>query len=226
MALAPASSSSAIFCSRCRPIFSWNASARVGGSPASCSPGASCPARWPSLAANTASTSCACSWVLRKPGFFPGIIFYLTLWFPTLYRARIIGLFMAAIPGSTVFGAPLSSLLLYMDGIGGLKGWQWVFILEAAPAVILSFVVLYYLTDRPAEANWLEPDERKWLSDKLEEEQRQRVAAAHFTVGEALTNPRVLALAVVYFGAVATNYGISFWLPQIIKDFGNLSNLQ
>ena len=113
-----------------------------------------------------------------------------------------------------------------MDGIGGLKGWQWMFILEGAPAVILSFVVLYYLTDRPAEANWLEPDERKWLSDKLEEEQRQRVAAAHFTVGEALTNPRVLALAAVYFGAVATNYGISFWLPQIIKDFGNLSNLQ
>ena len=161
-----------------------------------------------------------------EAGFFPGIIFYLTLWFPTLYRARIIGLFMAAIPGSTVIGAPLSSLLLYMDGIGGLKGWQWMFILEAAPAVILSFVVLYYLTDRPAEANWLEPDERKWLSDKLKEEQRQRVAAAHFTVGEALTNPRVLALAVVYFGAVATNYGISFWLPQIIKDFGNLSNLQ
>ena len=145
-----------------------------------------------------------------EAGFFPGIIFYLTLWFPMLYRARIIGLFMAAIPGSTVFGAPLSSLLLYMDGIGGMKGWQWIFILEAAPAVIMSFVVLYYLTDRPAEANWLEPDERKWLSDKLEEEQRQRVAAAHFTVGEALTNPRVLALAVVYFGAVATNYGISF----------------
>jgi MFS transporter, ACS family, tartrate transporter len=161
-----------------------------------------------------------------EAGFFPGIIFYLTLWFPTLYRARIIGLFMAAIPGSTVFGAPLSSVLLYMDGIGGLKGWQWMFILEGAPAVILSFVVLYYLTDRPAEANWLEPDERKWLSDKLEEEQRQRVAAAHFTVREALTNPRVLALAAVYFGAVATNYGISFWLPQIIKDFGNLSNLQ
>jgi MFS transporter, ACS family, tartrate transporter len=161
-----------------------------------------------------------------EAGFFPGIIFYLTLWFPAVYRARIVGLFMAAIPGSTVFGAPLSSALLYMDGIAGLKGWQWMFILEALPAVILSFVVLKFLTDRPAEAQWLEPEERKWLSATIAAEARQRVAARHFTVRQALTNGRVLALAFVYFGAVATNYGISFWLPQIVQDFGGLSKLQ
>jgi ACS family tartrate transporter-like MFS transporter len=161
-----------------------------------------------------------------EAGFFPGIIFYLTLWFPSVYRARIVGLFMAAIPGSTVFGAPLSSALLYLDGTAGLHGWQWMFILEALPAVVLSLVVLGFLTDRPAEAHWLEPEEREWLTERLEAEQRQRVAARHFSVGQALTNGRVMALAFVYFGAVATNYGISFWLPQIVQDFGGLSKLQ
>ena len=161
-----------------------------------------------------------------EAGFFPGIIFYLTLWFPSIYRARIVGLFMAAIPGSTVFGAPLSSALLYMDGIAGLKGWQWMFILEALPAVILGFVVLRFLTDRPADAHWLQPEERTWLANRLDAESRQRVAVRHFTVGQALTNGRVLALAFVYFGAVATNYGISFWLPQIVQDFGDLTKLQ
>jgi len=161
-----------------------------------------------------------------EAGFFPGIIFYLTLWFPSMYRARIVGYFMAAIPGSSVFGAPLSSALLYLDGIGGLKGWQWMFILEALPAVILSLVVLRFLTDRPAEAHWLQPEERTWLADQLEAERLQRVAARHFTVGQALTNGRVLALAFVYFGAVATNYGIGFWLPQIVQDFGGLSKFQ
>ena len=161
-----------------------------------------------------------------EAGFFPGIIFYLTLWFPSLYRARIVGYFMAAIPGSTVFGAPLSSLLLYMDGVAGLTGWQWMFILEALPAVILSVVVLRFLTDRPADAHWLEPEERAWLTERLEAERRQREAAQQFSVGQALTNGRVMALALVYFGAVATNYGIGFWLPQIIQGFGGLSNFE
>jgi len=161
-----------------------------------------------------------------EAGFFPGIIFYLTLWFPSVYRARIIGLFMAAIPGSTVFGAPLSSALLYMDGIAGLKGWQWMFILEAVPAVVLSLVVLGFLTDRPAQAHWLKDDEREWLTARLETERQKRVAARHFSVRQALTNGRVMALALVYFGSVATNYGISFWLPQIVQDFGGLSKLE
>lgn len=158
-----------------------------------------------------------------EAGFFPGIIFYLTLWFPASYRARIVGYFMAAIPLSSVIGSPVSGYLLGLDGVAGLKGWQWLFILEAAPAVLLSIVVFFYLTDRPADAAWLRADERKWLADRLELEHRQRVAAQHFTVVQALTNPRVLALALVYFAAVAANYGVSFFLPQIIKGFG-LSN--
>jgi MFS transporter, ACS family, tartrate transporter len=155
-----------------------------------------------------------------EAGFFPGIIFYLTLWFPSEYRARIVGYFMAAIPLSTVIGAPISGVLLYLHGGFGLAGWQWLFIIEAVPAIILSGVVFFYLTDRPADATWLAPDERQWLAERLEIEQRQRVAVQDYSVTQALVNPRVLGLSLVYFGAVATNYGLSFFLPQIVKAFG------
>ncbi len=160
-----------------------------------------------------------------EAGFFPGIIFYLTLWFPASYRGRIIAYFMAAIPLSSVIGAPVSSMLLGFDGVAGVKGWQWLFIMEAVPALILAGVVWFYLTDRPADATWLAADEREWLATRLAAEQAQREAAHHIGVMQALANPKVLALAVVYFGAVATNYGTAFWLPQIIKAFG-VSNVQ
>ena len=157
---------------------------------------------------------------LAEAGFFPGIIFYLTLWFPAVYRARIIGYFMAAIPLSSVIGSPVSGALLGMDGTLGMAGWQWLFIIEAVPAIILSFVVLGYLTDRPAQATWLAQDERTWLAERLVGEEKQRVAAEHFSVMGALLDPRVLALSLVYFGAVACNYGVGFWLPQIVKGVG------
>ena len=160
-----------------------------------------------------------------EAGFFPGIIFYLTLWFPAVYRARIIGWFMVAIPLSTVFGAPVSSALLGLDGIAGLQGWQWLFILEAVPAVILAFVTWFYLTDRPSGASWLARDERDWLMRRLAEEQLQREAVRSYSIAQALFDPRVLALSLVYFGAVATNYGTAYFLPQIIKGFG-LTNVQ
>ena len=160
---------------------------------------------------------------IAEAGFFPGIIFYLTLWFPAVYRARIIGAFMTAIPLSTVIGAPISGLLLDLHGWAGLAGWQWLFIIEAAPAVILSVVTFYYLTDRPKDAAWLADDERTWLCGRLAAEDAQRRKVAHFGVMAAMLNPRVLALAVVYFGAVSCNYGVGFWLPQIVKSFG-LSN--
>ena len=158
-----------------------------------------------------------------EAGFFPGIIFYMTLWFPSAYRARIAGFFMAAIPLSSVLGAPLSNWLLGMNGIAGLAGWKWLFLLEAVPAVILSFAVLAVLTDRPAVATWLPTDEREWLITRLEAEARQRVSARHYSLVQSLTDPKVLALSLVYFGVVACLYGTSFFLPQIIKQFG-LSN--
>jgi ACS family tartrate transporter-like MFS transporter len=157
---------------------------------------------------------------VAEAGFFPGIIFYLTLWFPAQYRGRIVGYFMAAIPLSTVIGAPISGVLLYMHGGLGLAGWQWLFIIEAVPAIILAGVVFFYLTDRPADATWLAPDERSWLAERLALEERQRLAIQDYSVAQALVNPRVIGLSLVYFGAVATNYGLSFFLPQIVKSFG------
>jgi ACS family tartrate transporter-like MFS transporter len=161
-----------------------------------------------------------------EAGFFPGIIFYLTLWFPAVYRGRIVAWFMAAIPASSVIGAPVSSLLLYLDGVGGLKGWQWLFLVEGAPAVVLSVVVFFYLTDHPALARWLEPAEREWLASRLAGEERQRLAAEEISVGRALRDWRVLTLALIYFGAVAANYGTAFWLPQIIQGFGALTKFE
>jgi D-galactonate transporter len=162
---------------------------------------------------------------IAEAGFFPGIIFYLTLWFPASHRARIIGLFMAAIPLSSVIGAPVSGALLGMDGVMGLHGWQWLFILEAIPAVILGVVTFFYLTDGPAHAYWLATDERAWLVERLAAERRVREQERNFSVREALFDGRVWMLSFVYFGVVACNYGFSFFLPTIVKGFG-LSNLQ
>jgi D-galactonate transporter len=156
-----------------------------------------------------------------EAGFFPGIILFLTYWFPSAYRARIVGYFMAAIPVSFLIGAPLSTgLLAALNGAWGLAGWKWLFIIEGIPALILAFVVLGYLTDGPAKAHWLADDEREWLAARLEAERRNRESIRRFTLGQALGNPRVLLLSLVYFGYVAANYGMSFWLPQIVKSFG------
>ncbi len=161
---------------------------------------------------------------VAEAGFFPGIIFFLTLWFPSAYRARIVGYFMAAIPLSSLVGAPISGALLGVTG-AGLAGWQWLFILEAAPALIMAVAVLFYLTDKPADAAWLSTEERDALAARLAAERRQREAAQPLSVGQAMLNPRVLALALVYFAAVAGNYGIGFFLPQIVKGFG-MTDLQ
>ena len=183
----------------------------------------------PAIAGATGVSSEKSFYVLRallgvaEAGFFPGIIFYLTLWFPSAYRGRIIGSFMAAIPLSSVIGAPISGMILGMNGILGLDGWQWLFIIEAAPAILLGIVTYFYLTDRPADAHWLATDERVWLTNRLGAERLQREAAHKITVLQALYHPRVWALSLVYFGVVSCNYGVGFWLPQIIKSFG-LSN--
>jgi MFS transporter, ACS family, tartrate transporter len=162
---------------------------------------------------------------IAEAGFFPGIIFFLTLWYPAAYRARVVGYFMVAIPLSTVIGAPISGALLNLDKLASLAGWQWVYLIEALPALFLSFVVLFYLTDKPADATWLAAEERDWLVNRQAQERAQREAVRTFSVREALFNPRVLAVALIYFGANATNYGLSFFLPQIVKGFG-LGNVQ
>jgi MFS transporter, ACS family, tartrate transporter len=163
---------------------------------------------------------------IAEAGFFPGIIYFLTLWFPSVYRARIVSWFMFAVPISTVLGAPVSGLTLNLDGIAGLRGWQWLFVVEGIPSVLMAIAVWFYLTDRPGDAHWLEAAERRWLTDRLDAERRQRESFVQLGVLGSLRNPRVLALGLVYFGVVAPNYGITFFLPQIIKAFGGLSNVQ
>ena len=156
-----------------------------------------------------------------EAGFFPGIVFYLSLWFPSDYRARISSYFMVAIPLSTVIGAPISGFILGINDLLGFRGWQWLFLLEGLPAVILGFVLLFFLTERPADATWLLPEERQWLSGRMQEEAAQ-TASIHgdLSIGAALRSPFVLLLGLVCFGAVVTNYGVSFFLPQIITEFG------
>ncbi|MBL6457072.1 MFS transporter [Belnapia sp. T6] len=161
---------------------------------------------------------------IAEAGFFPGIIFYLTLWFPSVYRARVVALFMLAIPFSSIVGAPVSGALLNLHG-GGLEGWQWLFVLEAIPSILMAVGVIFYLTDRPADASWLAGDERGWLEQRLEEESRHKAAAEHWGIGKALSDPRILACAFVYFCLNAASYGVAFFLPTIVKGFG-VSNFQ
>jgi len=148
------------------------------------------------------------------------------LWFPAAYRARIVGWFMFAIPISTVIGAPISGFILDMDGMGGMHGWQWLFILEALPAIFLTFVVLFYLPDGPQDAKWLTDEERAWLAQTLAAERQNRESIHKISWKQTLLNPKVIALGFVYMGITVPLYGLGFFLPQIIKGFGGLSNVQ
>jgi len=155
-----------------------------------------------------------------EAGFFPGIIFFLTLWFPSSHRARIVGYFMAAVPLSSALGSPVSASLLGLNGVAGFHGWQWLFIAEAAPSLVLAVVAYFYLTDRPADAAWLDDEQRSWLSARLAAEDKVRERVSPASVLKSLYDGRVLALSLVYFGVVACLYGVGFWLPTIVKGFG------
>lgn len=158
---------------------------------------------------------------LAEAGFFPGIILYLTYWYTAAERAKVVGMFMVAVPLSSAIGSPLSSWILNaFTGVGGLASWQWLFIIEALPAIVFGIIVWFYLDDGPAEAKWLTVEEKQAVIAHLAGERESREAIRKFTLGEALTNPRVLGLALVYFGVVTGLYGFGFWAPQIIKAFG------
>jgi ACS family tartrate transporter-like MFS transporter len=160
-----------------------------------------------------------------EAGFFPGVILYLTYWFPAEYRARIIGLFTVAIPVSSFLGSPLSAALLSTDGWLGLRGWQWMFIIEAIPAVLLGLACLVVLSDRPADAAWLSEEERRWLLARLQAESGRSRRVGHLTLSQVLWNRHVLALSVVLAGSTAVSSGLQLWQPQIIKGYG-LTNMQ
>ena len=158
---------------------------------------------------------------VAEAGFFPGVAYYFAAWFPTQYRTRMLAWFLVAIPLSSVVGGPISGLLLELDGMLGLKGWQWLFIIEGIPAVILGVVVLRVLADRPANATWLSGKERDILKGMLDAERRERPKSSVLT---AVSDPRVVLLAVVQFGFTLGSYGVGIFLPQIIKT-SDLSNM-
>jgi D-galactonate transporter len=160
-----------------------------------------------------------------EAGFFPGIVYFLSQWFPAVWRARIMGGFLMALPLSTMLGGPVSTLILGMDHMG-LEGWQWLFILEGVPSVLLGIVVFMALPDRPADARWLAEDEKRWLTDTLAAEAAAAEHVAQGTVRQALTSARVWALSFIYLGIVVGLYGFTFWAPQITKGLGEMSLFQ
>ncbi len=160
-----------------------------------------------------------------EAGFFPGVILYLTYWFPSEYRARIVAVFMVAIPMSSFLGSPISVALLELDGRLSLHGWQWMFILEAVPAILLGFASLFVLTDKPDGAQWLSLDQRNWLAGKLRMEVRGSRSAGDLSLWRVLWNRHVLVLGIVLAGSTAVSSGLQLWQPLIIKSYG-LNNLQ
>ncbi len=158
---------------------------------------------------------------IAEAGFFPGAAYLLSQWFPTHYRTRVLALLAMAVPLSSIIGGPFSVLLLELNGIAGLKGWQWMFLVQGLPACLLGILVLVALRDTPQEAHWLTPGERDTLLDMLQEERRDRPASS---LRDVFTDPRVLVLAAIQFGFVVCSYGVGIWLPMILKGQG-LSNL-
>ncbi|MGX1349647.1 ACS family tartrate transporter-like MFS transporter [Bradyrhizobium elkanii] len=160
-----------------------------------------------------------------EAGFFPGVILYLTFWFPQQYRARIVAAFIVAVPVSLALGGPISTAILHMDGIAGLRGWQWLFILEGLPTALFGLVFLFVMPDRPRDATWLRADEREALQRAIDDEERA-VAIAHGTsIRDALKDTRVLALSFIWFANTTANLGLAFFLPQILKGLG-LTDIQ
>ena len=157
-----------------------------------------------------------------EAGFFPGVAFYLGTWFPSDYRTRMVAWFMVAIPVSSVVGGPVSGLLLQMDGIAGLPGWKWLFLLEGLPVVLVGFVILRVLADTPEDASWLTPAERRFVKERILSERREKEVRRLLP---ALMDVRVLILSGVQFGFLVGSYGVTLFLPQIIK-VGRLSDLE
>jgi MFS family permease len=160
-----------------------------------------------------------------EAGFFPGVILYLTYWFPREYRARIVGMFTVAIPVSSFLGSPISAALLGVDGWLGLRGWQWMFVMEGAPAILLGLFCLFVLSDKPAQARWLGSDQKNWLSGRLREESSLGKRVGKISLWSVLWNKYVLVLSITLAGSTAVSSGLQIWVPQIIKSYG-LTNMQ
>ncbi len=156
---------------------------------------------------------------VAEAGFFPGMILYLTFWFPTRERARAVAKFMTATSIAGVVGAPLSSLILKLDGAAGLHGWQWLFLLEGIPAALIGVSVLFLLRDKPDDAPWLSDQEKVWLNRELDEDRRKNGASEHHNLSDAFQLPLVWLLAAVYFVSQVAVYIVNLWMPLILNSF-------
>lgn len=188
---------------------------------------------WGILSAAMAMTSGTVSFIVLRfllgaaeAGFFPGIILYLTYWFPEKYRGVIISRFMFAQPIALMIGSAVSGWILGMDGVLGMTGWKWLFILEGLPSILVGIIAFAYLTDKPEKAKWLSDEERQWLRAQLDSEQAKVEAVRKYSLRESMLNPRVLLIGIVYVTIVTGIYGVNMWLPQIVKAFGGLSSSQ
>ena len=162
---------------------------------------------------------------VAEAGFFPGIILYFTYWFPSHHHARIVSGFLIGLPVAVAVGAPISTALLGLDGLFGLKGWQVMYIAEAIPTLVIGVITFFLLTDRPEQARFLTAEERNWLVTKIASERRATEAVRTFTLWQALYNPKVLLLALNYLGIVTASLGMLIFIPQIIKSLGGYSNM-
>jgi MFS transporter, ACS family, tartrate transporter len=162
---------------------------------------------------------------VAEAGFFPGIILYFTYWFPSRHHARIVSGFMIGLPVAVAIGAPISTALLGLDGLFGLKGWQVMYIAEAIPTLVIGVITYFVLTDRPEQARFLTAEERNWLVTTIAAERRATEAVRKFTLWQALYNPKVLLLALNYLGIVTASLGMLIFIPQMIKSLGDYSNM-
>jgi ACS family tartrate transporter-like MFS transporter len=161
-----------------------------------------------------------------EAGFFPGVVFYLSYWFPERHRGKVLSRFMFAQPIALMIGSALSGWILTLNGFLGVAGWKWLFILEGIPSVVFGIITFWYLTDKPAKASWLEPSEREWLQAEIEKEHKQVESVRKYSFWESLIHPKVLLLGLVYVSTALCNYGTNMWLPQIVKSLGNFSSSQ
>jgi MFS transporter, ACS family, tartrate transporter len=160
-----------------------------------------------------------------EAGFFPGIVLYFTYWFPAHHHGRIVSGFLIGLPIAVAGGAPISTALLGLEGVWGLHGWQWMYIAEAIPTIVIGVVTFFVLTDRPEQATFLTAEEKAWLSTKLHSERRAKEAVKTFSMWQGMFDKKVLLLALNYFGIVVASLGVLIFVPQIIKSLGTMSNM-
>jgi len=187
---------------------------------------------WGILAGLTATVTGSTSFAIvrfllgvAEAGFFPGLILYFTYWFPSHHHARIVSGFLVGLPVAVAIGAPISTGLLGLDGLFGLRGWQVMYIAEAIPTVVIGVITFFVLTDRPEQAKFLTAEERNWLVTTIAAERRATEAVRTFTLWQALYSPKVLLLALNYLGIVTASLGMLIFIPQMIKSLGDYSNM-